>query len=172
MGSSLLAIWWLLVPYNSSISTTTQQFLRNTWNGPSSLITTTDIHDIFFCALRQNTKHFYGRWFPLISGTRVILNSIRFSRASPKWITKWHIEIEYSRCFPAKLFRVLMPRRQPRCVTDWMRANIQSRPTRMSRWMAEHTNSQSVSGTEGPVRNDFQQFSKPSTVMLHEPHSS
>ncbi len=106
MGSSLLAIWWLLVPYKSSICTTTQQFLWNTWNGPSSLITTTDIHGTFFSALRQNAKHFCGRLFPLILGTWVILNSIRFSRASPKWITKWHMEIEYSQCFPAKLFRV------------------------------------------------------------------
>lgn len=105
MGSSLPAIWWLLVPYNSSTSIPTQKILWNTWNGPSSLIATANIPDTF-CALRQNAKHFSGRLFPLILGTQLILNSIRFSRASPKWITKWHIGIEYSQCFPAKLFRV------------------------------------------------------------------
>lgn len=105
MGSSLLAILWLLAPFNASTSITTQLFLWNTWNTPSKSKCTTNIYDTFL-VLWDRTPNICGRLFPLILETWVTLNSFRFSKASTKWITKWHVEIEYSQCFPAKLFRV------------------------------------------------------------------
>lgn len=87
MGSFLLAIWWLLVPCSS--------FCQNTWNGPSSLSTTANNCNIFSQCFKIERQTFL--WKIVSFNFKNSSHSfIQFIRASPKEITKWHIEIEYS----------------------------------------------------------------------------
>lgn len=59
-----------------------------------------------------------------------------------------------------------MPRRQLGCVKHWKQANIQSRPSRMSRQMAENINSLSVLGSKALVKK---RFPAPTFEQLHHP---
>lgn len=82
MGSSLLAVWWLLVPNNRNTSIPTQQFffVWNTWNPPSSLKATVNIPDTDFFALwdwMQNVSlEDCFLWFKGLDSFKMLFNSV------------------------------------------------------------------------------------------------